>query len=255
MVNKLVLSFAAACIATTLLLAGVSLAGWPGSGKTYPIVSGTIGGYTLLGSNIASRNGLNTITLTTVAAIPGGAGVVVCTGNVDGNHAISSISDGTNSYTKGGGGVTANGITGSEIWYKQNASAVSSGATLTVTGSANFDTNAVFVIAAYVTSLAVTPVDNHPAPGNNTNTISTGVLAQASELVIGTFVGYQAANPTYNESAGFTNIAAVSLSAANYVAGGCGYKITNATTSVTYNPSFTNAATNSAIDVVSFKGP
>ena len=215
--------------------------------------SGGISTPTSLGSTIQTRNGLTTVALTTTAAIPAAAAVIVAAGNVTGTAVtVSSISDGTNTYTKAGGGA-ATASTDAEIWYKTNASAVGSGATITVTFSGALDTNAAYVAAFYVTSLSA--VDKAPAVSSTTS-ISTGTLAQATELIVGTMCGFlNASSPTYNEASGFTNLASLNIAAGNHVSAGLGYQLVSSTNSVTYNPTWTNAANQQSTDVVSFKGP
>lgn len=208
-----------------------------------------------LGSTIATRNGLTTLTFTTTGAIPAGALVVVGAGDITGTaDPVSSISDGTNSYSKASGGVAAAACE-AEIWYVANAAAVSSGATLTVTYSATLDTNCAYAAAFYVTGIVQSsPVDTAPAV-TSTGTISTGTLSQGKELVVGTAVVFGSTGTlTYSEASGFTNIAALSLNSATNNAAGLGYQIVAATTSIAYAPTFTGAVTNRTNAEASFKG-
>lgn len=179
----------------------------------------------------------NQFTFTTTAAIPSGATafVAVAFNGAGTPQTVSTVSDGTNSYVKAVG--QTNGTDDVELWYKLNASAVGSGATITITftgtyGSSGYGTAS----AAYATNVTG-PVDKTAgqATTGTTPTISTGTLTVPRQIVIG--VSYNDdSNPSFTEDSGngwtntnLTGSAAGSRHALSYV-------IVNATTSKSWAP-------------------
>lgn len=213
----------------------------------------SIGGAASTNANVSS------IAITTTANIQAGdlIVVVVSYGSATGPRTVSSVSDGTNSYSNAVALTnTANQFAQSEIWYKANASAVSSGATLTITlsaatsGSAGYNAQAFRISGASAGS----PLDKALSSTTNSTTpsIASGTLASATEILIGMSFSYYTAN-TYSESSGFTN--AYNTSQLD-ISMGIGYKIVAATTGVTYQPTWA-ATANFDMNtlLVSFTGP
>ncbi len=213
-----------------------------GGGKIAPSVGTPV--------NIGSTSGAGT-TVTTSAGILAGDLVVILTSGWNA-PAVTSISDGTNSYTKAVADTT-NGFR-VEIWYKENAAAVSSGATVTITyGSA--PTNSLVHVMRVPTAKLSGALDQtaHTGGTASTNTVTTGALAQTNEVAFG-IVTRNNNNSITTESAGFTNI-----DKQNGAAGLCmnmAYKLINGSLSaVTYAPTTSGSAGDSyGIATATFKG-
>jgi hypothetical protein len=160
---------------------------------------------------------------------------------------VASISDGTNSYTSNASlkGNAGSGTASSELWFVANASAVSSGGTITVTMSgagsgANEGTVTWCGQAAHVATSS--PFDQGSVITTNSSTpsITTGTLAKSNSIVIGASYNNNLSTPTYTESSGFTNLFSnTGVIGESY---GIGYKITAATTAVTYAPTWSATA-------------
>jgi hypothetical protein len=185
------------------------------------------------------------LAITTTNAIVSGDLVFVAIGyNNTGGGVVSTVSDGTNTYSKAAGAKTGNG--GNEIWYKENASAVGAGASLTVTMTNS--TARLIIEAARVTGIQTSASLDKAVTG--TTSAITGVLAQASELVVGTFGGFNVTAIT--ESAGFTNLYSLQQSTSQ-VWENIAYKIAASTGSVTYQPTITGDSSAYVFAVASFK--
>lgn len=219
-----------------------------------------IGTPVTLGST-QGAGGTNSVTLTTAAAIPAGClvvvGVYVGFGT---SQSISGVSDGTNSYTKAVGNVY-DGTTQTvlDIWYKENASAVSSSASLTATFSAASlgGSNVPIINAAYVTGiLTSSSLDKSSTGTQNSGTAyasgSTTTLAQANEIAFG-FMAHYNASATDTEGSGFTNINTTSKGSANWWMSRLSYQTVSATTALNYQPS-TSVATIGKVSIATFKG-
>ncbi len=149
---------------------------------------------------------------------------------------VSSLSDGTNTYAKATGN-TSGANYDCELWYKGNASAVSSGASLTATisGSLAGGAPALSLQALRVSGIIAAPLDavNSQVATTSTPTVATGVLAKANEIVVGG--AFNDASTAETPPAGFTALSTTSQS-------GYGtsqdYKVVNSTGSVTYNPTW-----------------
>jgi hypothetical protein len=194
--------------------------------------------------------------LTTTQAILAGDLVVVSV-SINSNSTIptvSSMSDGTNSYSLAVRCPGANSI-GLELWYCANALAVSSGAILTATwsGSNGGAGAAHSIAAARVAGITnASPVDktsSGSASAVTSNSISTGTLSQPSEIVFGAYLA--GGNALANSDPNFTNINTTSQSGND---GSLDYDTVSATTSVAYVPTFLVAAGLNSV-IASFKGP
>src|SRR4051794_36646602 len=85
-----------------------------------------------IGSSAPSVGAVSAFTFTTTADIRAGDLVVVAVGCASGTSSFpASISDGTNTYTQVG--IQTSGARNGSLWYKENAAAVPSGATITIT--------------------------------------------------------------------------------------------------------------------------
>lgn len=191
----------------------------------------------------------NTVTLTTTANILSGDLLVAAVWNYS-NQAVSTISDGTNNYLPGvslgqGGNLLC------ELWYKQNASAVSSGATLTCTfaGAASTKLLGALRCTGIVTAGALDKTNSSASASTSTPTVTTATLSQASELVIG-YVGCLNV-PTVTESSGFTTL--LNFQGAGGVLLHVGYQVVSSTAAVTYAPTYSVAE--QVVDLIAtFKG-
>lgn len=199
-------------------------------------------------------NGANT--LTTTANINAGDSVFVqiMFFNGAGVKSVSSVSDGTNSYIKlvGANDGSGGSAWGQEVWWKANATAVGSGATITVSWTGGNPTNTT-VNAATVTGLIAAPLDQNPAgvfnASTNTPTVPTGALAQSVELVLGFNGSFRASNSETNS--GFTNVN--HTGGANTGTQYMDYVITSTSSSVTDQPVWTGTAGEVFTMVASFK--
>lgn len=197
----------------------------------------------------------------TVAAIPGGDLVVLAIVIVNQTAAVtvSSVSDGTNTYSKAvsGNDGAANPVD-LEIWYCQNALAVGSGATITATLSGAVTSGfPVAMAAAYVSGVATSGAADKSATafdaaGATNVTMTTAALAHASEIAFGaTYIG-SSSTLTETESNGFANV--------NHIVVGSGielaldYVIESSAAAVTYNPTWSQSHTVGGV-VATFAAP
>lgn len=212
-----------------------------------------IGTPTLLGS-VGGTTSVSSKTFTTVAAIPAGALSVILVNYYNSGAssvAVTSVSDGTNTYTQAvfisqGSSTPSAG----SLYYCNNCLAVGSGATVTVTWAGNTAGQA--IIGAVVTGIASSSsLDKtaSAATATNTPTVSTGTLSVSNEIVFGLVSGYNYTAST--EDATFTNIANIYP---NQLIGTLGYKIVSSTGSVTYSPILVGGAIYTPIAVATFQG-
>lgn len=196
-----------------------------------------------LGSGQSSSS--STVTMTTGAAIPGGSlAVVAISFNKSSTISVSSVSDGTNSYTRARTSTwDASNARVVELWYKENASGVSSGATITATASVTSDANVNMIAAAYVTGVetasALDAVNStRYAPSTSYASGSTGTLSQADEIAFGVAAGYTASSAaTVTEGSGFTQIVERQQGSGAQEFIHLAYEIVAATTALNYQPS------------------
>ncbi len=201
-----------------------------------------------------SNSQTTSFTFNTTAAIPGGSlSTITFSSSYTGSSAapITAVSDGTNTYavaerqTNGGTSAVA------EIWYKANATAVGSGAAVTI--SFGGTSNGLCATGMAVSGITATPLDKIAVgPGTNTATptVSTGVLSQANEIVLCLMTGTNATgiigdvtfSTINNLSSGNTNVT-------TYYA----YKTVASTASVTCSPTQAGAQSE-ALVAATFKG-
>jgi len=92
---------------------------------------------TLFANSGQLTSSTNTLTTTTTQPIVSGNLSIIAVGGSTNSLTVSSVTDGTNTYALAIRQPAAAGNWWNEIWYKANAAAVSSGATITVTLSAS----------------------------------------------------------------------------------------------------------------------
>lgn len=212
-----------------------------------------------IGTNVGTGGG-TTMTITTTQAIPKGALLLVGTIFTKSTTiSVSSISDGTNSYSLAkSAGWDATNTENEELWYCANAAAIASGATITITYSATTTgTNPPIAVAAYCTGIATSsPLDKTAstvyAPGTAFSSGSSGTLTQGYELIIG-FLGFYNAACTITEASGFTQINDQDQGSGARFRCHMAYQIVNATTAVNYQPTLSAANFGGSI-LASFKG-
>jgi hypothetical protein len=197
---------------------------------------------TTLGSHGVSSS--TTCTITTTAAIVAGNLVIVAIST--GGHTVSGVTDGTNTYTHAFSAADADVNT--EIWYKQNAAAVGSGASLIVTVSGS-DVQA--ITAAQVSGvLASSSYDSSTGHGASALAgVSTGTLSKAQEIIFGA-TGRQGPVGSLTDTAPFTNLVGFTANSWGIT---LSYAIRNSTASVTYHPSGGGSDTDDEQIIVGFK--
>lgn len=228
---------------------------FPGGARTrsiLPVVS--------LGSGTTSTGGVTSVSMTTITDIPVGAQPFVAIQAVRcaGTFSVTSVSDGTNSYTLLKAlGWQASSCLSVELWTT-SANAVSAGATITANFSTtvNVGSHVATIAAAYVPgALGTYPSTDKSNVAESATTTpssgSTGTLTQANELVIGAVGSYAGSLPSLSsEASGFTSVVTRS--------GGVdlvhiGYQIVSSTSSLSYQPTLSaNTAAQSMI--VTLKG-
>ena len=190
-------------------------------------------------SSIAVTGGVN---------IVAGDLVVVSIGHLTASGTtVTSVSDGTNTYTRATTG-TDSTAQEAELWYKINASAVTNPTiTANLSGSAANRVIGAVRVAGGLTTLNVAPA-GAGFTASTSPTVSTGTLATSTaEIVIGFL--YVATAPTVTEGSGFTQIYNENANTAtNHLA----FQVTTATTTVAYSPTL-NVNSNSVIMVAAFR--
>ena len=156
-------------------------------------------------------DGATTLTITTTGTISQGSFVVIAVvSSAAGANPVMSISDGTNSYTKAI--MATESVDTLEIWYKANASAVSSGASIVIFFTNPFNVGlGLAACAATVQNVSRTsPLDktasNLPAVATPPPSVGTPSLLHNPELAIGATYSYGATSLPYTQSPGFANI-------------------------------------------------
>lgn len=209
-----------------------------------------LGTPTSIGSAASSPAG-STITFTTSADIVSGNLAVIVVGwNANNIITVSSVSDGTNSYTRAIQIIHGTANTGLEIWYKENAAAVSSGATVTATMSGTAGGANAAISGAQVSGVALSsPLDKTgSAQGTGNQSCSTGTLSQADEAIFGASITI-GSPASYTAASGFTNLSQPNTNGTWVV---CDYQIVAATTTVSFAPNFASNASRNCAAVASF---
>lgn len=170
---------------------------------------------------------------------------------------VSSVADSAgNTYTQ----ATTSGLIGSQaegsLWYKANATAMAIGGTITVTWSgATSALNAKAVQAIKIsTGIAASPLDkvqNAGSVSSSSASLVTATLSQANEIAIGVSAVFPGTQPAYTQPSGFTNALTLAVTGNGPV--NLDYKVTSATTAVTYAPAWGSAGINVEA-LATFKG-
>jgi len=199
--------------------------------------------------------GSSTVTTMNFTAVTSNAGealiIILCLGSAATAGTVAA-SDGSNTYS------ATNLYVGSSgkviLLYCANPVALSSGTvTVSWTGAATVVGALIQVAGLDLTS----PIDKNPATGSGGTAVTTitevttGTLAQADELVIGATC-VSAAPGAWTEDVDFTSLTTSIGSGGNREIH-WGYRITAATTSVGYQPSWVTAR-NYTANIWSFKG-
>ena len=245
-------------------LAGFALLGFlalPSSaqvpGMFQPLLAGAalpvIGTPVNIGTTNASSTGVS-YTITTTANILAGDALVFSglSYRSGGAFNILSISDGTNSYTFSSNRQVFGNQT-VENWYVCGATAISSGATITVT-FAGVNTAWNSSVSRISGIKASSCLDVAPAGSTGTSTsgtVSTGTLAQSNEIIFGN-AGVNNC-PTYTEASGFTTSNSGSVCNAFGLTMSQAYKTVSATTTTAFAPSWSSSQLYGLL-VISLKG-
>ena len=231
---------------------------WPGPGGVNGAVI-PISTPVSLGSSISAAAIRSSWTLTTIAAIPAGSLAVVCThATFAAAQTVTSVSDGTNSYTAAvTNAFDASTQLVSACWIKENAAAVGSSATITVNFSANTLAQPSIINAGYVVgTLSSGSLDKTnsglQAPGTAYASGTTGTLTQANEIAFG-FVDMYNANASITEGAGFTAINTIAQGSGSFAQSRFAYQIVAATTALNYQPTASLATFGKAL-IMTIKG-
>lgn len=218
----------------------------------------SIGKPTLYASLSTTSAGESAQAVVTNAALAAGnlAVVGVYTNNSNG-ATVSSITDGTNSYTKAVS--TQNGgFTDTEIWYVLNPSGVSSGATMTVALSTASGNISISIYAAQVTgmanaNLALDKTGTGQASSTSVVTATTSSLSFPNELAVGVGGAFGTAT-SYSGASGFTNLVNSTFSGGQIGVSAFDYLIVNTSAALTYAPTFNTTATRLACCIATFPG-
>lgn len=255
MMRKILPPLLAILLCVAPALAQVSIP-FPGPGMPAKPVIGTP---ISIGSVVMSAATRSSATLTTTANIPAGSLVVIgFHAPFSGAQTVSSVSDGTNSYSS----AVTNAYDGSTqlvsaIYYKENASAVSSGATITITFSGSTIAQPTVITAGYVTgTITSSSLDKTNSGTTSAGTAyasgSTGTLTQANEVAFG-YIGEYNASVTITEGSGFSTLNNPRQGGGSNFNANQAYQIVSATTALNYQPS-TSANTYGKALIATFKG-
>lgn len=205
---------------------------------------------TNLGSATTTTSTDTSLTITSTAPIAAGNLVGVVMYIYATAPAISSVSDGTNSYAKASP-TTSYANFNLATYFIANAAAVASSASIKITfasaiGSFNYVIANAFQCAGVGNN--DTGSGNAVGLGANTNpSVTSNALAQNSELMIGWQASFGGASSglTYNEAAGWTNLttaeSATQIGGFDFVYSSLSYKIVSSTAAVTWNPTYSSA--------------
>ncbi len=262
--NRVALLLISAWLSLAPVLAGTISIPFPGPGG----VSGAavpIGTPTLVGkfTSAAGTNVSTCVTPITNAIVAGDLvvnAVQIPSGTL---RTVSSMSDGTNTYTLGVA-IDDGANFRLEIWYKENATAVASGnITATLSGTTS-GSNGIACEAAQVSGvLTSSSLDKTATQSANTltPTVTTATLSTANQIGFGVSYTSVTIGGTYTQATGFTsitspatiNITGIDGSARGNV--GWGYRIqTASTTAMTFAPIWVGASSTTETAIATFKG-
>ncbi len=215
-----------------------------------------IGNPVILGTATVAGSGQTSLAFLTSTSVPAGSLIAVSFAGLSGVSisTVSSVSDtGINTYTTAAisGGALSDKID-VELWYVANANLVPSSTTMTVNFSVSVGGGfGALISAAYVAGVATSLPKDQTATGSVTSaspSVTTGALAQASEIAIGAAMA--GGSVTVTEASGFTSLVNTVTNTYQCVVD---YSITSTTAAVTYNPQW-NTSQQSGIVVATFKG-
>ncbi len=245
--------------AALALLAFISLTLAPAAAlaqaSAWTVIAGVAYSVTSLGTANNNNVAVTSQTITTTALCAPGSLVVLSGSMGNTTKTLSSVTDSaSNTYT-----VLAempsntNFISG--FAYSVLGSTLPSGGSITLNWSGTSGANGVSSVAACVTdNIPTLPLDasNHTANGNAgtaASTVSTGVLAQAHEAIVG-FVAANAGSQTFTCGGSFA-VGAQYVGSVGQNIAICAQEV-RATTSVSFTPSWTVSGSYTT-DAVSFK--
>lgn len=198
---------------------------------------------------------VGSFSFTTTAAIAAGdlAFVVAAFNGAASPRTVTSVSDGTNSYSLAAR--ITNGTDTTELWYCENCAAVSSGATITITftgtyGGSGYGTASAAKVSGAATSSALDKTATQATSGTAPS-VTTAALSQADELLIGVTYNDDS-NPTFTEDASFSTIHTTGSAAGSKHS--LSYRIVSSTNAPTYAPTWGTSGTLSSI-LATFKAP
>ena len=217
-----------------------------------------IGVPSTLGTANTTTSTATSLSVTTTGAIVAGNLVVVAITNFSRNSAtVTGVSDGTNTYTQWNLGA----VFGTQsFWFKNNATAVSSGATLTITLSGAVGVNS--YILAQVAQVSGASTEDTGSENSNIGpgqpTITSNALATANEIVFGLLLGQDDASNTYtySEMSGWTNLyetvspSTVGLSPPIWLYPAFSYTIVASSSAVTWAPTFSTTPDEGFINII-----
>ncbi len=238
----------------SLLLSGLANANPPGTFQPLLLSNNPIGAPSSLGSTISAAGNTDTCVITTTAAIQSGNLVVVFV-QIPSNvfRTVSSVSDGVNSYSLA---VAQNDSVNfdAEIWYKENAAAVATSATLTVTFSGSTTGSNGYGCEAAQVSGILPSGSLDKTNSNNTTTatpsVTTAALSQSNEIAFGMAFS-NGGTRTYTEAVNFTNLFNLLAGAATRT--GSGYQKVSTASAITYSPVFSGSSQTQTV-IATFKG-
>jgi len=161
-----------------------------------------IGTPTTIG-NAFNANNTAVVNITTTAAIVAGDTVVVLVNIGGGSLSVTSVSDGTNTYTKAFR--VTNTTAAGELWYCVAAAGVAVSSTLAVNLSGTSGTATVLANACQVSGVGIYDSTNSASQSasGSSGSVTTGALLTAPAIVFGCLALF---NTGYTGAAGFTTI-------------------------------------------------
>lgn len=209
-----------------------------------------IGTPVFLGSRNLGNNGLNLVT--TGADCPIHSLVVVVVAFANPAATITSGQDDSGNTYQTPIDSTAGTSIGLGIVYAQNTTVdIPLGANITANFSTTVTTQISAICVSGIATTAALDTHAHTSTGlaaTSASVVSTGTLAQASELIIAVVVGNNALG-TVTPSGSFVNSGTVSASPGSQIM----YQIVAATTTVSSTPGW-GSSSNYVSDILSFKG-
>jgi hypothetical protein len=217
-----------------------------------------IGTPTALGNGNINGSG-SSLGITSIT-ITAGDLVVVGIANYNGtnNATISTVSDGTNTYTLaksqlGAGAGTVN------IYYKANASAITGGTiTVTMSGAIGAGDAVIGAVAQVSGVLTVSPYDSAGATGSQSSStgaisLASGTLAQATEVAFGASF-QEPSTATWTQTGSFTKLFSGGDAGNNAVLV-FSYLVTASTSAVTFSGTWSQSTARfNGQEVTPFKG-